>query len=175
VREALEQERAARAREEHLRLALETARMVTWEWSEARLPLVWSPNAEAFFGHPPGGLGDTLERFLERVLPGERTRVAEAFLQGLCAEGPYTFQFRAPWEDVRGGGADVPRGGRPTRMLGVVMDCTERELHRLSTGPAHSPGGPPPQPSSPPPLPPSPSTGPSSRLYFTESATRPAG
>ncbi|MFY0527909.1 PAS domain-containing sensor histidine kinase [Archangium gephyra] len=132
LREELEKERAARAREEHLRLALETARMVTWEWSEARLTLVWSPNAEAFFGHPPGGLGDTMESFLEQVLPGERTRVAEAFLQGLCAEGPYTFQFRAQWEDgtwrcYEVVGQTVREEGRPTRMLGVVMDCTERE------------------------------------------------
>ncbi|AKJ08149.1 PAS domain S-box-containing protein [Archangium gephyra] len=132
LREELEKERAARAREEHLRLALETARMVTWEWSEARLTLHWSPNAEAFFGHPPGGLGDTMETFLERVLPGERTRVAEAFLQGLCAEGPYTFQFRAPWPDgtlrcYEVVGQSFRDEGRPTRMLGVVMDCTERE------------------------------------------------
>jgi PAS domain S-box-containing protein len=132
LREELEKERAARAREEHLRLALETARMVTWEWSEARLTLVWSPNAEAFFGHPPGGLGGTLEAFLERVLPGERTRVAEAFLQGLSAEDPYTFQFRALWPDGSQRcyelvGQTIREQGRPTRMLGVVMDCTERE------------------------------------------------
>jgi PAS domain S-box-containing protein len=132
LREELEKERAARARDEHLRLALETARMVTWEWSEARLTLLWSPNAEAFFGHPPGGLGDTMETFLERVIPGERTRVAEAFLQGLCAEGPYTFQFRAPWPDgtlrcYEVVGQSYHDEGRPTRMLGVVMDCTERE------------------------------------------------
>ncbi len=132
LREALEKERAARAREEHLRLALETARMVTWEWSEARLTLRWSPNAEAFFGHPPGGPGDTMESFLERVLPGERTRVAEAFLQGLCAEGPYTFQFRGPWSDgtwrcYEVVGQTFREEGRPTRMLGVVLDCTERE------------------------------------------------
>ncbi|HEX5750241.1 MAG TPA: PAS domain-containing protein [Archangium sp.] len=132
LREELGKERAARAREEHLRLALETARMVTWEWSEARLTLHWSPNAEAFFGHPPGGLGDTMESFLERVSPNERTRVAEAFLRGLCDEGPYTFQFRAPWPDGTQRcyelvGQAFREQGRPTRMLGVVMDCTERE------------------------------------------------
>ncbi|WPB78018.1 PAS domain-containing protein [Archangium violaceum] len=137
LREELHKERAARAREEHLRLALETARMVTWEWSEARLTLLWSPNAEAFFGHPPGGLGDTLESFLERVLPGEWTRVAEAFLQGLCAEGPYTFQFRAPWPDgtlrcYELVGQTYRENGRPTRMLGVVMDCTERECSQAA-------------------------------------------
>ncbi|MFY0572079.1 PAS domain-containing sensor histidine kinase [Archangium lansingense] len=129
LREALAQERAARAREEHLRLALETARMVTWEWTEARHSLVWSPNAEDFFGHRPG---NTLECLLEEVYPGERARVAEAFVEGQCAESPFTFQFRGPrtngtqrcFEVV---GQSHREEGRPTRMLGVVVDCTERE------------------------------------------------
>lgn len=132
LREELEKERAARAREEHLRLALETAQMVTWEWSEARLTLRWSPNAEAFFGQPPEGLGETMDSFLEQVHPGERTRVAEAFLQGLGAEGPYTFQFHGLWADgtqrcFEVVGQTFREEGRPTRMLGVVVDCTERE------------------------------------------------
>lgn len=132
LREELERERAARAREGHLRLALETARMVTWEWSEARLSLVWSPNAEDFFGPLPGGLEESLELFLERVLPEERERVSESFMQGLLAEGPYTFQFHGVGRDgtVRCYelvGQTLREPGRPTRMLGVVMDCTERE------------------------------------------------
>ncbi|MGZ3459408.1 MAG: PAS domain-containing sensor histidine kinase [Archangium sp.] len=130
--EELERERAARAREEHLRLALETARMVTWEWSEARLALRWSPNADAFFGHPSEGLGDTLERFLYLVHPDERARVAEAFEQGLLAQGLYTFQFHGQGADGTPRcyelvGQTVREEGQPTRMLGVVMDCTERE------------------------------------------------
>ncbi|HYO59512.1 sensor histidine kinase [Archangium sp.] len=132
LREALEEERAARAREEHLQLALATARVAAWEWSEARRSLRWSPNADAFFGHPPGGPGDTMERFLERVVPDERARVAEAFRRGLRAEGPYTFQFRGSWAEgtprcYEVVGQTLREEGRPTRMLGVVMDCTERE------------------------------------------------
>ncbi|QRK10285.1 PAS domain-containing protein [Archangium violaceum] len=131
LREELERERAARAREEHLRLALETARMVTWEWSSARRTLLWSPNADVFFGWPPGSVADTPERFLDGVLPEERSRVIEALEQGGRAEGPYTFQFRGRWVDgtvrcYEVVGQTLSEEGQPTRMLGVVMDCTER-------------------------------------------------
>ncbi|WNG51290.1 PAS domain-containing protein [Archangium minus] len=131
LREELERERAARAREEHLRLALETARMVTWEWSSARRTLLWSSNADVFFGWPLGSVADTPERFLDGVLPEERSLVAEALEQGLRAEGPYTFQFRGRWADgtvrcYEVVGQTLREEGQPMRMLGVVMDCTER-------------------------------------------------
>jgi PAS domain S-box-containing protein len=132
LREELERERAERAREEHLRLALETAGMVTWEWSSERRTVLWSPNANTFFGHPEGGPGSTLASFLEGVHPEERTRVAEAIEQGLRADGPYTFQFRGRWPDgtvhcYEAVGQTFREDDKPSRMLGVVLDCTERE------------------------------------------------
>jgi PAS domain S-box-containing protein len=127
--ETLERERALRAREEHLRLALETAGMVTWEWSEARRSVTWSSNVDTFFGQPPGS---SLMSFLACVHPSDRTRVAEAIAQGLRAQGPYTFQFRGLWADgsvrcYEAVGQTFHESDRPSRMLGVVMDCTERE------------------------------------------------
>ncbi|WP_257451203.1 sensor histidine kinase [Archangium lipolyticum] len=131
-REELERQQAVRAREEHLRLALETARMVTWEWSAGPRTLTWSPNASAFFGQPEGVPRGTPESFLSCVHPDERKRVAEALLQGMRAEGPYTFQFRGQWADgtvrcYEAVGQTFHERGRTTRMLGVVLDCTERE------------------------------------------------
>ncbi|HEX8434480.1 sensor histidine kinase [Archangium sp.] len=132
LHETLEREQALRAREEHLRLALETAGMVTWEWSEARRSVIWSSNVDVFFGQPPGRTGDSLASFLACVHPNDRTRVAEAIAQGLNAQGPYTFQFRGLWADgsvrcYEAVGQTFHESDRPSRMLGVVMDCTERE------------------------------------------------
>jgi PAS domain S-box-containing protein len=116
----------------HLWPALEAAGVVTWEWSSARRTVFWSPNADAFFGHPPGGPGSTLASFLACVHPEDRTRVAEAIEQGLRADGPYTFQFRGQWPDgtvhcYEAVGQTVHEDHQPSRMLGVVRDCTERE------------------------------------------------
>ncbi|HZH76869.1 MAG TPA: PAS domain-containing sensor histidine kinase [Archangium sp.] len=130
LREALEREQALQAREEHLRLALETAGMVAWEWSAQRRSIVWSSNASSFFGLTPGA---SLKGFLACVHPDERTRVSEAIQQGLLAQGPYTFQFRGLWPDgsVRCyeavGQTFRDDDEAPSRMLGVVLDCTERE------------------------------------------------
>ncbi|QRN98292.1 PAS domain-containing sensor histidine kinase [Archangium violaceum] len=137
LREELERERAVRAREEHLRLALETARMVTWEWSAGSRTLTWSPNASAFFGQPEGVPGPTTESFLGCVHPDERTRVSEALQQGMRAEGPYTFQFQGQWADgtvrcYEAVGQTFHENGRATRMLGVVLDCTERERAQVA-------------------------------------------
>ncbi len=132
LHEALEREQALRAREEHLRLALETAGMVTWEWAEARRTVTWSPNVDLFFGQPPGGTGDSLASFLACVHPNDRTRVSEAIAQGLLARGPYSFLFRGLWADgsvrcYEAVGRTFHESDRPSRLLGVVMDCTERE------------------------------------------------
>jgi PAS domain S-box-containing protein len=132
ISERMLAERSLRAREEHLRLALETAQMVTWEWSQAQRTVTWSPNAATFFGRPSAGLGHTLEDFLACLHPEDRDWVAQAIEEGLRAEGPYTFQFRAQWPDgtVRcheAVGQTFHERGQPARMLGVVLDCTARD------------------------------------------------
>ncbi|MBJ6763720.1 PAS domain-containing protein [Myxococcaceae bacterium JPH2] len=120
------------AREELLRLALETARMVAWEWTEARRSVTWSADAEAFFGQSPGTLSTTLAGFLPCILPDDRPRVSRAIEQGLVADGPYTFKFRCRWPDgslhcYEAVGQTFHGNERTHRMLGVVVDCTERE------------------------------------------------
>jgi PAS domain S-box-containing protein len=151
--EALEARREPSAREEQLRLALETARMVTWEWTRERRTVTWSAHADGFFGQPPGGLGDTLAHFLECVEPEDRARVARTIEQGLVAEGPYALKFRCRWADgsvhcYEAAGRTFHEGQRAHRMLGVVVDCTEREhalqalreaeeLYRLAMGATH--------------------------------------
>ncbi|XXF77678.1 PAS domain-containing protein [Myxococcaceae bacterium GXIMD 01537] len=130
--EALQAEREPSAREEQLRLALETARMVTWEWTRERRSVRWSAHADAFFGQAPGGLGNTLGGFLACVLPSDRERVARTIEQGLGSGGPYSLKFRCRWADggvhcYEAAGRAFHEGQRAHRMLGVVVDCTERE------------------------------------------------
>ena len=131
-REELAHERGERAREAHLRLALETARMVTWEWDEGRGSFRLSANAPAFFGSPPEGLGESLPRLLERVHPDDREDIDEAFARIRRARGPHAFTFRSQWPDgsmhsYEVVGRTFHEEGQPTRVMGVAMDCTERE------------------------------------------------
>jgi PAS domain S-box-containing protein len=122
----------ARAREELLRLALSTARMVAWEWTEARRAVTWSQDADAFFGQPPGTLGSSRASFLSCVVAEDRARVARGLEQALAADGPYTLKFRCRQQDgatrwYEAVGQGLRDGERAHRLVGVVMDCTERE------------------------------------------------
>ena len=132
LREALAYEVHARAREAHLRLALETARMVTWEWSEARQSFHLSSNADAFFGHPPEGSGESMLQLLSRVHPEERATIDEGFARIRRSQGAHAFKFHSEWPDgsvhcYEVVGRSFHEEGHPTRVLGVAMDCTERE------------------------------------------------
>ncbi len=126
-----------RAREELLRLALSTARMVAWEWTEARRAVTWSQEADAFFGQPPGTLGTTLPGFLSCVVAEDRARVARGMEQALASDGPYTLKFRCRHADgttrsYEAVGQTLRDGERAHRMVGVVADCTEREQAEAS-------------------------------------------
>ena len=129
---AKEGAQAPREREELLRLALSTARMVAWEWSESRRAVTWSGEADAFFGQPPGALGTTLPGFLACVVAEDRARVARGMEEALASDGAYTLKFRCRHADgttrsYEAVGQTLRDGERAHRMVGVVADCTERE------------------------------------------------
>ncbi len=128
---------APREREELLRLALSTARMVAWEWTETRRAVTWSEEADAFFGQPPGTLGTSLPGFLACVVAEDRARVARGMEEALASDGPYTLKFRCRHADgtthsYEAVGQTLRDGERAHRMVGVVVDCTEREQAEAS-------------------------------------------
>jgi len=133
LRDALARERLAREREAYLNLALDTARMVTWEWAESRGAFTLSPNAESFFGLPPHALGEkSLEVLLGRVQAEERAHIAEAFGRMRSLPGHHSFLFQSEWPDgslhvYEVVGRSFHEEGQPVRVLGVAMECTERE------------------------------------------------
>nr|BDT38194.1 PAS domain-containing protein [Myxococcus sp. MH1] len=129
---ALEAARDALAREELLRQALSKARMVAWEWTEARRAVTWSQDAAGFFGQSPGALGGSLPSFLSCVVVEDRPRVARGIEQALAMDGAYSLKFRCRHQDgsthwYEAVGQSFHEEERPHRMVGVVADCTERE------------------------------------------------
>ncbi len=126
-------EEALQRSEERLRLALETVRLGDWELDLSTLEAQRSLRHDQIFGY------DTLlpewsyDRFLEHVLPEDRAHVAKKFGASLAEGVPWDFECRiAP----RGGGtrwiwargkAYRDAAGKPVRVLGTVMDVTERK------------------------------------------------
>ncbi|HVW83171.1 MAG TPA: PAS domain S-box protein, partial [Bryobacteraceae bacterium] len=120
-------EERVRESEERLRLALESAGMVAWEWNvetDAVLRFGWNPE---LLGPEPAQCG---RDFFASVHPDDRAQLAAAYHGALENGHDYQLEFRlvAPdgtirWMNDRGGLKTDSRGRRLLR--GVFTDITE--------------------------------------------------
>jgi PAS domain S-box-containing protein len=119
-------------REERLRLALESARMATWDWNLTSDDVYFSDEAGPLFGHAAGPSFASLDEFLEVVYSDDRAAVKSAMTSAAGAAADYNFDFRVQWPDASlhwiaaRGRVLRPDGLRQPRMVGVVMDTTQR-------------------------------------------------
>jgi PAS domain S-box-containing protein len=114
---------------------MEAGDLGAWDWSIADDVVTWTERLEQIFGLDPGSFEGTVEDFLRRVHPDDRSRVEAVIGSALeGADDVYAVDFRTVlpggstrWMSTRG---RVVRDadGAPTRMLGVVGDITERVL-----------------------------------------------
>jgi len=116
-------ERSAIFKEESLKLALNAAQMSIWDWSVPPGDTRWQREPSA----TPFGA------FLQAVHPDDQPVVAEAITAAIEKGAPWDVEFRVVHRDggvrwVMGKG-EVLRddAGRPTRLLGVNVDITDRK------------------------------------------------
>ena len=137
-----ERERAAealRASEHRLNQAERLAHLGSWTselisaGDPSRQRLVWSDETYRIFGHEPGSIQVTHERFLEQVHPPDRAPLRAAVEEALRTRCPYRIEHRV----VRPDGSERlvleqaevvcdPTTGEPTRLMGTVQDITEQ-------------------------------------------------
>jgi PAS domain S-box-containing protein len=119
-------------REERLRLALESARMATWDWNLATGEVRFSDETGTLLGHSAGQVFSSLDEFLEVVYSDDRAAVKSAMTSAADAAADYNFDFRVQWPDgslhwiAASGRVPSQDGERQPRMVGVVMDTTQR-------------------------------------------------
>ncbi|MCU0636675.1 MAG: PAS domain S-box protein, partial [Gemmatimonadaceae bacterium] len=124
-------EREIRRNEERLRVALDSANMGTWEWHVPTGDVQWSETTRQLFGVAP----DLPLSFLvfEGCLHPDDVESNRRWIADALRSGWYRQEYRIR----RGGGirwmASYGRltrdaGGAPDRLLGVVLDVTERRL-----------------------------------------------
>jgi PAS domain S-box-containing protein len=124
----------ARDSEQRLRLALEAARMGTWEHDLRADRIGWSDELWALLGRSPGEVEPSLEVWLGHVHPEDRDRIASRFARAVEGRGPdYDDEMRVVrtdgtvlWLMVR---ARIQRdeSGRAVRLIGVNADITDRK------------------------------------------------
>ena len=128
-------EKQLRRDEEHLRLALEAARVGTWEW-DLETDKVWvSDEVNDFFGRPRGAFDAPVEGFMNLVHPDDREMVERQISRSIeGADDTYQCEYRIvlPGDTVRylaeRGNVLYDDTGKAVRMAGTTMDITERKL-----------------------------------------------
>lgn len=120
--------------ERRLRLALTAARMVAWQWDPNADVVHFSENVVDIFGLQPDSIPKDSRSGFELVHPDDRERVDSIVQSAIARGGEFQLQFRAIradngrviWIEERGH-AVVDASGKTLRLVGVVVDITDRK------------------------------------------------
>ncbi len=137
-------EQALTAEQRKVDLAVRAAGLGFWDYDIARDEAVWSDRTKALYGLPPGAQLDYETWMSEAIHPEDRPAMEAAYAAALASdEGLLTVEHRAIAPDggvrwVLVHGRILREGGEPRRVLGTVLDITERreaeERRRLVMG-----------------------------------------
>jgi PAS domain S-box-containing protein len=134
MRELRQQTQRAQLSEERLRLALEAAKMGSWDWDVSSGKVTFSVTTESNFGLAPKSFGGTHQSFLCSVYPEDRELVIESLRAALEEGAKYDLEYRVVWPDgsvhwvASKGQLYHNKIGKAVRMTGINMDITERKL-----------------------------------------------
>jgi PAS domain S-box-containing protein len=137
IRYAIERKRsenALRLSEERFELMARATNDAVWDWDLATNRIWWNVGVRSFLGYPPDHIGTDLQWWHEHIHPEDRERVVSCMrsvIDGggrfwldeyryLCADGSYACVFDRGYviHDDR---------GRPLRVIGAMMDITDRK------------------------------------------------
>jgi PAS domain S-box-containing protein len=121
----------ATSAEDRLRLALSAGRFGTWQLDLTTHQLHCSHQCKANFGHPPEAQLD-YAAFRRTIHPDDLLRVDAAIDEAIERRGDYEADHRCLWPDgtthwINSRGRVVVEDGRPTRLVGVTLDITDRK------------------------------------------------
>src|SRR5213078_5012646 len=87
-------EEAARRNEERLAMAMNAARMGTWDWDLEDNTATWSDETKRMFGLSPSDPETTGEEFYSMIHPEDRSFVERAVNRTINEDSPYEADFR---------------------------------------------------------------------------------
>ena len=124
----------ARLNVERLRLTQQAAHAGSWDWNLATGELSWSDELYRLLGFQPGDCLPTLEAWLENLHEDDQARVRadlEDAADGNSGHVESEYRVRTPDGPVRWclakGSIFKINSGEPARLLGVVIEITERK------------------------------------------------
>ncbi len=128
-----DRQRQLKESEERLRMALEAAKMGSWEWSIKDDRTLVTPGLEKIFGLTEGAFGNGFAAYFSRVEPEDQAHVrlqVERVLAGPSSELALSHRIVLPGKAVRwvevNGRLQRDEAGRAWRLTGTVVDVSER-------------------------------------------------
>ncbi|RQW82343.1 MAG: PAS domain S-box protein, partial [Methylococcus sp.] len=124
-------EQQLRQSEEHLRLALDGARLGTWSLNLATKRMAWNSTTQDLFGFPPVTQPD-LDTWLSVVHPDDRTAMLDAVERARQAGSDFLEDYRILRPDgslrwiTAMGRFFLDSDNQPASMEGICFDVTER-------------------------------------------------
>ncbi|XGV97133.1 MAG: PAS domain-containing protein [Leptolyngbya sp. BL-A-14] len=126
-------ESALRSSEEQLRLALDFNQIGSWDWNILTNQLSWNENHARLLGLDPQHCEVSYETWHDRVHPEDIDRVEAAIQQALSSRTRFAEDYRVRHPDgtlhwmTGKGQAIYNEAGQPLRMIGVMLDITDRK------------------------------------------------
>lgn len=118
----------------HLDQAQQLGNMGSWEWDITNNDLIWSDHIFRLFGYKPQSFTPTYPKFLARIHPDDRQQVEDAVNNAVQNNHPYEIDHRilTPDGQIRYvheiGHVSYNNNQQPIRMIGTVLDITERKI-----------------------------------------------
>jgi PAS domain S-box-containing protein len=114
-----------------LNLALDIAKINSWEWEIATNKIYWNRQPKQLLGEGWENLESSYQDWENRVHPEDLPKVLAAIQKALNEHQDYVCQYRVVWQDGSIhwldalGRAYYDCAGKPVKMIGMLQDITE--------------------------------------------------
>ncbi|MBW4444862.1 MAG: AAA family ATPase [Plectolyngbya sp. WJT66-NPBG17] len=126
-------ENALRQSEEQRRLTMDFTQIGSWNWNIIENTTAWNDNHARLLGLVPGEVEGSYQAWRDRVHPEDIHRIEQAVTAALATHTDYEAEYRViypngsiRWLVGRGRGI-YDEAGQPVRMLGVILDISDRK------------------------------------------------
>jgi PAS domain S-box-containing protein len=133
VSERVRGEQATRAADATFRAAVDAGRIGIWDWDIQADRVTWSDRIYELHGLRPGEFAGTVGAFGKLIHPDDYPLVRREMERAMSELRPYVAEFRAVLPDGGSrwlqthGRVLFDAGGKPARLLGAVVDVTDRK------------------------------------------------
>ncbi len=117
------------------RMIINAAQVAVWDWDLATDVTIWNDKLTNLFGHPAGRLENSKAWWLSHIHPDDFSRVSESLSDYLRkGTGTWREEYRfkksdGGWTTIIDWGVAINNdAGTPVRIVGAMMDITERKL-----------------------------------------------